>query len=273
MTYCLKGSNGTGVAPGCRMTKFLFTTDLHFGYERKNGHKVPLHDSKAWASVVKFAQDFKPHTWIVGGDFLDCASVSHHNHNKPGNIEGLRLLADAEELKQVAIKPVEQIAKEVVYITGNHERWLDDVVTAMPALEGIVDLRSLLGLKNWTVIPQGGSYNLGKLTFIHGDQISGGADGAAKKAVIDYERSVRLGHFHTYDTYTKTSPVNYKNAKTGIIVPCLCQKTPSYGKGKPNKWLQGFSYGFIDDKGFYNDYVVTIIDGKFVGPNGRVYSG
>lgn len=220
---------------------------------------------------MKFAQDFKPQTWIHGGDLLDCGSISHHNKHKPGNVEGLRLLSDAEEGRKIFIQPVEEIAKELVYITGNHEAWLDDIVEEMPSLEGVVDLKNLLKLKRWEVIPQGGIYNLGKLTFLHGDTIKGG-EHVAKAAVINYERSVRFGHFHTFQTYAKNSPIDYKNAKTGIAVPCLCTKQPGYGAGKPNKWLQGFLFGYVDEKGFFNDYVVTIIDGSFT-VNGKTYKG
>lgn len=254
------------------MTKFLFATDLHWGYERRNGHKYPLHDEKAWNCVLQFAQDFKPNEVILGGDVLDCGAVSHHNKKKPGNTEGLRLLADAKECRALVIEPLEDLkAKKFTYITGNHERWLEDLVVAIPGLEGIVDLKSILGLKHWDIIPQGGAYNLGKLTFVHGDQLSGG-EHIAKAAVIAYERSIRFGHMHTAQLYTKTSPLDYKNAKTGMAVPCLCGKSPHYGKGKPNKWMQGFNFGYIDAKGQFNDYLVTIIDGRCV-INGKEYKG
>lgn len=254
------------------MTKFLATFDLHYGFERRNGHKIPLHDPKAWAAVIKFAQDFKPHIWVMGGDILDCGAISHHNHGKPGQTEGLKLLADATEGRKLIIDPAEEITKgDLIYITGNHEDWLTKFTDMFPALEGIIDLNSLLKLKRWEIVPQGGAYNLGKLTFIHGDTIKGG-EHVAKNGVINYERSVRFGHFHTYQTFTKTSALDYKNAKTGIAVPCLCTKTPSYGRGAPNKWCQGFLFGYVDDKGFYNDYVVTIIDGKFT-VGGKTYVG
>lgn len=254
------------------MHKFLSTFDLHYGFERKGGHKVPLHDEKAWNAVVKFAQDFKPHTWIHGGDMLDCACISHHTKGKPGQTEGLRLLADAEEGHTLFIEPVEEICSgEKVYIIGNHEKWLDDLVDEMPTLEGIVGIKRLLHLDKWKVIPQGGTYDMGKLTFLHGDTVKGG-EHVAKAAVINYERNVRFGHYHTYAVYTKTSPLDYKNAKTGIAVPCLCGKDPRYGGGKPNKWVEGFLYGYVDPKGFYNDYVVTIIDGSFI-VNGKQYKG
>jgi hypothetical protein len=252
------------------MQKFIFSTDLHYGFERRNGHKIPLHDEKAWEVVLKFAQDFKPNTWILGGDMLDCGCISHHNHGRPGQTEGLRLLADAEEGRKRFIEPVEKICKgECVYITGNHEQWLRKLTDELPTLEGIVDLQHLLKLNKWTIIPQGGVFNLGKLTFMHGDTISGG-EHVAKSAVISYERSIRFGHFHCFQTYSKNSPIEYKNAKTGIAVPCLCSKSPGYIAGRPNRWIQGFNYGYIDDKGFFNDYIPIILDGKTV-INGKEY--
>lgn len=223
---------------------------------------------------MKFAEDFKPQTWIHGGDMLDCGVISHHNHGKPGATEGLKLLADATEGRKTFIDPVEKIVGkngELVYIIGNHEDWLTDLTDQIPSLEGLIDLKTLLHLQNWNVIPQGGAYSLGKLTFVHGDTVKGG-EHVAKNAVVNYERSIRFGHHHTYQAYTKNSALDYKNAKTGIAVPCLCTKTPKYGEGAPNRWVQGFLYGYILDGGFFNDYVVTIINGKFV-VNGISYTG
>lgn len=253
------------------MHKFLATFDLHFGYERRNGHKVPLHDQRAWNAVVEFAKDFKPHTWIHGGDMLDCGVISHHNKKKPGNVEGLRLLADAEDGHEMFIRPVEEIAKEYIYIPGNHEDWLNDLITEMPALDGIVNIERLLKLKRWNILPYGGVYNLGKLTFVHGDTVKGG-EHVAKAAVINYERNIRFGHHHTHQTYTKTSPIDYKNAKTGMAVGCLCSKDPKYGESKPNRWSQGFLFGYVDKGGYFNDYYVVICDGQFT-VNGRTYRG
>jgi len=254
------------------MRKFLYAVDLHWGYERVSGHKKPLHDLKAINAMLAFAVDFKPDEIILGGDILDCGMISHHNHGKPGATEGLRLLGDAKELRNEVLVPLESLKAKNTYIVGNHEAWLDQLVEMQPTLEGVVDLEAILKLEKWKVIPQGGQYDLGKLTFLHGDTISGG-EHVAKAAVINWERSVRFGHYHTLQMYTKTAPAEYKNGKTGIAVPCLCHKTPKYGKGKPNKWVQGFNFGYVGDGGLYTDYVAVIVDGKFVAPNGTVYKG
>ena len=254
--------------------RFIATFDFHFGWERKGGHKVPLHDPKAWAAVMAFAADFKPHTWIHGGDMLDCGAISHHHKGKPGQTEGLRLLADANDGRKVFIEPVEKIVGrngKLIYIVGNHEDWLTDLTDEMPALEGIVDIGTLLHLDKWKIIPQGGLFKLGRLCFVHGDTVKGG-EHVAKAAVINYEESIRFGHHHTFQTYTKTSPIQNKLAKTGVAVPCLCSKDPKYSEGAPNRWVQGFLYGYIHDGGFYHDYVAVIIDGQTT-IHGKVYSG
>lgn len=223
---------------------------------------------------MKFAQDFKPHKWIHGGDMLDCAAVSHHNHGKPGRTEGLRLLSDATDGHAFFIKPVEELVKgedNLIYIVGNHEDWLSDLVDDMPSLEGIVDIEAILKLKRWKVVPQGGQYDYGKLRFVHGDTLSGG-EAVAKAAVVNHERNIRFGHFHTYQSFTKTSPADDKFGKTGVAVPCLCNKNPQYNEGRPNRWMQGFLYGYMLPNGRYQDFVVVIIDGQFI-VNGKLYRG
>jgi hypothetical protein len=255
------------------LKKFIFATDLHYGYERKNGHKVALHDPKALNVLLKFAADFKPDVFIYGGDILDCGCISHHNHGKPGATEGLKLIQDGRECRKAAIEPIEKLLPnaEKVYIIGNHEDWLTDLTDQIPTLEGLVDLDAVLKLDKWKIIPQGGSYNLGKLTFVHGDQLKGG-ESVAKNAVIAYERSVRFGHVHTFSSYTKTSALDYKYGKTGIAVPCLCSRTPKYGEGAPNRWMQGFNFGYVNSDGTFSDYVPIITNGQFI-HGGKLYKG
>ena len=251
--------------------RFVFLTDLHWGYERRNGHKVPLHDVKALGVALKFVKDFRPDHVILGGDMLDCGAISHHNHGKPGAVEGFRLLSDAKELREVLIEPLEVLKpKSLTYITGNHEAWLDDLAEKMPGLEGIVDVRSILSLSSrWKVVEQGESHRLGKLVFVHGDQLKGG-EGVAKAAVTAYEKNIRFGHFHSFQAHTKVSAVD-TNGHTGISVPCLCRKGPRYGEGAPNRWAQGFLWGYVG-VGMFTDYVSIIVDGKAY-IEGKLYRG
>lgn len=255
------------------MEKFVFLTDLHYGFERRNGHKQPLHDSKALNVAMKFINDYRPAHIVLGGDILDCGSISHHNHGKPGAVEGFKLLADAKELRSALIEPLEALPwkPKLYYIVGNHEDWLNDLSDQIPALEGLVDLRTVLSLgKRWEVVPNGEHMRLGKIVFMHGDTVKGG-EHSAKWGAFAYEGNIRFGHFHTYQAYTKLSALE-ANGHTSIAVPCLCHKLPKYGGGAPNRWMQGFLYGAVNGpQGSFGDSVAIIVNGKAV-INGKVYS-
>ena len=256
------------------MEKFVALFDAHVGYERDGSrHKVPLHDEKAISVAVQFIHDFKPDHVVLGGDILDCGSVSHHRKGVAGQLESLRLLAEAKECRDSIIKPIQERVKgRLIYHVGNHEDWLNDVVDETPALEGIVDIAALLKLDDrWEIVGQGKASKLGKLTFIHGDTVKGGQN-PALAAVTNYERNIRFGHFHTFQMATKTTPID-ANGHTGIAVPCLSKKDHRYGQGAPNKWMQGFLWGWIGGpENIFNDYVTVIVNGKAI-VNGKLYRG
>jgi len=99
-----------------------------------------------------------------------------------------------------------------------------------------------------------------------------GGENCAKWATVAYEANVRFGHYHTFQTYSKTSAID-SNGHTGIAVPCLCKKDPKYGGGSPNKWMQGFLWGYVNcPNNTYNDYVTVIINGQAT-IAGKVYRG
>src|SRR5690606_14438415 len=120
------------------------------------------------------------HHLILGGDMLDCGPVSHHRKGKVGELEGLRLRHDADllssfitQLEATTTKPSGSGGGRRIYHIGNHEGWLSQLTDAIPALMEIVDIPRLLSLSpRWEVVEQGGVSRLGKLHFLHGDQIN-----------------------------------------------------------------------------------------------------
>jgi hypothetical protein len=259
------------------LRRFIALFDAHVGYERRPGESpTPLHDARALRAVQKFAEEFKPHDLVLGGDILDCGVISHHNRSKPGRTEGLRLLRDMKLARELVIEPFAETlagrAPSRTYHIGNHEDWINDLLDKEPGLEDLLDIRESLGLGGWNIIPQGGLSHLGPyLYFAHGDQIKGG-EHVAKAAVLNFERSIRFGHHHTLQAYTKTSPVDAELPKTGVAVPCLCHKNPRYVESKPHRWSQGFLWGYVHADGTYSDYVSVIINGRFVA-NGKEFRG
>jgi hypothetical protein len=257
------------------LKKIVAAFDTHFGFERVGGKKVPIHNIKAIEAMMAFVSDFKPDIFLHGGDGLDCGAVSHWNRSKRKSVEGLRLVEDAREARKFLIDPINDILPsntQKVYHIGNHEDWLEDILEEYPGLEGFVGVDEMLGLteKNWAIIPQGGVTKFGKLHFAHGDNVGGKY--VANQAVMQYERSIRFGHHHTYQVDTKVSAIDIADARTGVAVPCLCNRGPSYGRNKPNRWMNGFLVGYIFPDGSFNDTVVVIVNGRFCW-NGKVYKG
>lgn len=261
------------------MQKFLAIFDAHVGFERLPGEArpSPLHDPKALGAVWKFAEDFKPDRVILGGDILDCGPVSHHNRKTPGKTEGLRMRRDFELCRELVIDPAAEVLApdgKLDYLIGNHEDWLQDLSDEIPGLEGVVDVKGGLDLSDsWRVHRQGTILPLSRhLLLVHGDVIKGGGEQKAKAAVIQFERSIRFGHFHSYQTYTKTSSIDIELPRTGINVPCLCKKSPRYTESSPQRWAQGFLWGYIMPNGTFSDYVSIIISGRFTAL-GKEYRG
>lgn len=254
--------------------RYVNLFDIHWGTERVNGHLKTLHDEGMLDSVLTFMSDFKPHYLNIGGDALDCGAVSHWNKGRARQVEGVRLLKDAEGLRtqflKHAMETQPQKGAKRTYIKGNHEDWIDQWVDQNPTLEGIVDLERLLGLDkdHWNIVEVGGAYKMGQLYLIHGDQFKPNQT-VAKKAVEVYQRNVHFGHHHTHQVHTNVTPLD-DAPKQGVAVPCLCKRNPGYAEGQPNRWLQGFEYGYLQKDGTFHNQVVLRIDGKFVA-DGKIY--
>lgn len=257
------------------MTKrFLAFFDLHYGRERRHRKLLELHDPRALNAMLAFAGDFRPDTIILGGDILDCGAVSHWAQGKPRKTEGLRLRADMEAARREVIGPLQATgAKHLVYHIGNHEAWIDQLIDQHPGIEGLLELTDGLGLKlpQWRVREQGEISRIGKLHFLHGDQIKSSLH-PAKWAVEAYERNVRFGHFHRAQLHSKHSALDAKDVRTGMAVPGLCRRDVMYGRGAPNQWSKGFLWGYVFDDGSFNDYLTLVVNNRFAA-NGKVYKG
>lgn len=260
------------------MERFIAVFDPHYGQEKRHRRLSPLHDQRAIDCMLAYAGDFKPHHIILGGDILDCGAVSHHNSGKPRAIEGMRLLKDAEEARKNLILPLEAATSRLhrgrgrrVFLEGNHEAWLSQLLDKEPGLEGLIDAPPLLGIDHYELFEQGEVAKFGHLHFIHGDTVTGG-EHVAKAAVTNYDVSIAFGHHHTAQVFTKTSAITTELPKQGIAVGCLCKKGPVYGRLRPNRWCQGFLSGVIMNDGAFFAQHHNIIEGRMVAV-GKEYRG
>ena len=236
----------------------------------------PSHNLKAWRAVIRFIKWFKPHTVILLGDAMDMQSINHWKHKEENKkyFEGKRLIAEYRNFVKEILNPLMELTPnaEHVYMGGNHEEWAYQLVEKQPDLEGMIEPEIVMELKlnGWKWIrymaedkfgnTKRGLYQIGKLTLVHGEYLN--IYHAAKTSNV-FSKSVAYGHTHDVQLYTKThieDPYDYHTAQS---IGCLCDRSPSYGRGKPNRWVHAFGVLYTRPDGSYNLYVPIIINGRF----------
>lgn len=259
--------------------KFVALYDLHVGWEKKweKGELVtfPTFNKKSIDAAKAFIFDFAPDILLLGGDALNAGPISHWNKGKPILDAGLHLKKEFDTLDDLILKPFEKV-KRKIWLTGNHERWIESHVEEHPGLAGMVEPQSYLKLKarNWEVYSQGEAASIGKLHFVHGDTVlrNGAGVNPARTLVNAYRRNIRAGHLHTYSAAIEMTSVDAKDWHSGIIVPSLSTRNPAFMKNNPNTFVNGFLYGYSWPSGEFSDAVVLINNGTFT-VGGKVYRG
>ena len=148
-----------------------------------------------------------------------------------------------------------------------HDQRVEKIIEKEPLFSGIIDIEKNLDLSDYTIIPFGGVYRLGKLRVIHGKYTN---DHHAKKTVIDFEKSVVYGHLHSIQTYTKTRAETSSDFHMGRSIGCLCNVNPKYMRNKGHDWVHGFGIVYVRPNGNYDLYDIEIIKNKFV-YGGKLY--
>ena len=225
--------------------------------------------SKALWACLKFCADFKPDVTILGGDILDLKEISKHDERKRLTMEGLRLEHTFALANQILDKVDKFTRGEKVFLKGNHEMWLEMYVDEHPALYGSIGIEKNLKLKErgYKVIPENKAYKIGHARFIHGWYWN---KFHSRKTVDEMGDNVFYGHVHDVQIHTKT---NYDSQPLmGQSVGCLCDLDPTWRKGKPNRWVNGFGVFYFLPDGDFSPYHPIIINGRFVW-NGKIYDG
>lgn len=241
--------------------KAVVLFDIHF----------PNHQKKQIELIQDLCYYEEPDCLIYGGDQLDMAPLSHWNDNKPQKMENQRVASHYNDFDNEILKPFEKVCKKAkkVWIVGNHEDWAREKVERDPQLEGIIEPENFLKLKerNYEIVPLNNIYKLGKLNIIHGCYTNQYHSG---KHVNIFERNVLYGHTHTFQEFTKVSPVDTDDAHSAISIGCLCNKNPDFLEGKPNAWVNGFAVVYVWPNGNFQVFPVKIFNNQFVF-NNRLY--
>lgn len=230
-------------------------------------------------SFLRFAKDFKPTKFVLGGDNWDLGIISHWNDQNFKNVgfNNIRrkIKEEAQELGwQIDNLKVAMPKAQFYYLEGNHEYWITGFREKYPQMEDM-SLEGLLHLKSRKVTlvpfkPGHDTLQIGKLYFRHGHQY--GSSNPIKQALERSHKSIVIGHHHGAAMWSNHSDVDDKEQHVGYLVPCFCKRNPDYGKGAPNKWLNGFFHASVSNSGNFSAGIQLVSpEGKFISQMGVEY--
>lgn len=232
-------------------------------------------------AVFQFIKGFKPHVVNLIGDAMNMDAIDLWKKKKGNNkhFEGKRILKDYESFDRDILTPLEKLIPrdcEKTYMGGNHEDWINTVISKDQNLEGMIEPEIKLRLKErgWEWIPyiknnRRGIKQYGKLLVFHGDYTN--IYHAAKNANT-HSKSCVYGHTHDIQLYTKVFTDDYQSFHTAQSIGCLCELTPEFMRGRKNRWVNAFGVLYVREDGLWNLYVPVIIRGKFTF-NGKTFDG
>lgn len=247
--------------------------------------------------VYSYLKAYKPTDFILNGDFLNLEWASHWNEKefkqigleKLGSMLRQELAAGEKVMAELnAALPVDCVK---YYVPGNHEDWLYFACLMFPSLAGGVTLgvermtfksdlakirkqvladllRNLLHTDKYgfKVLPFGEELTLGKITYIHGHQVSSLAAARRKFPA----RNIVMGHHHTHQVETLHNSGNKRTANQYVMVPCLCGLAPGYLNDSSTRWLNGFWAADMLPSGLFDGKVIKVVDGAVL-HDGKIY--
>jgi hypothetical protein len=231
-------------------------------------------DVPAFNCYLAFLRVYQPHVHLIMGDFVDCEGLSHWPED---SLEPRRIVPEMKLARALLQEIVDATpsASSRLFITGNHEAWIDQAFTKMPELfDGLaeldieISLKTLLGLPKfgYELFPLNEIVQIGKAHFTHGLYTG---DNHAKKHLKVLKSSVYYAHLHDMQEHNETSMDG--NLECGTF-GCLCRLDAKFLKGKPNNWVHGHAtFEFLPD-GTYHWSKHRIYSGRSTF-NGQVLDG
>lgn len=227
-----------------------FLSDIH----------IPYHDEASVQSVMNFIKHKKPSEIILGGDIMDCYTISRYDKDPS------RQFSIQDELDKT-FKFINTVIKsspnsKITYIEGNHEARLIKYLHKHPELYHLRELRIdrllNLGTKGIKYVKD---YTLNSFLFKHGDF----APKYSANKELDVEGTSGMsGHVHRIQEVTKTDRSGehtwYSNGHLSDINHC------DYISGAIN-WQQGFGYVTFRGRKKFNAQIIHICDHEFMYDN------
>ena len=161
--------------------------------------------------------------------------------------------------------------KEVVYLIGNHEDWVNQYIDKNPEVEGLIEVEKHIKVQKKKVdlifVPLNEFYKLGKLYLTHGLYTN---KYHSAKTIDATGKSVLYGHTHDISMHSKMGLI--KDEKhIAASIGCLCNLSPSFMKNRPHNWMHGVAMVDLQQGGNFTMNVVPIYSGK-ASVFGKLYS-
>lgn len=225
----------------------------------------PETDLPTWNAIKDYCRRNTVGLFVLGGDNLHCESVSRHTKGKPKYRTLGQMKRELDGFRRVILDPIDKILApgcEKVWLTGNHEAWLEQMFEEQPELAGLIDFPAYLELekRGWTVRPQGGHFKKGHLKFVHGDVFGGGH---IQKALNTYVENIVYGHFHTSANGTKVLPHSKRHKWQAWAQGCVGKLDSGYLRNRATGWLNQLGITEFRAGGLFNHFPVTVFKGQF----------
>lgn len=240
--------------------RILITSDWH----------VPFHNKLNVSAVFEFARDFKPHTSVIAGDFLDVPELSRHNKGSVAKLEGRRFSQTIDGGNAVLDrldKALGQQCKKRVFMWGNHEnravRWLESEGNSVFIGDPLLDIGSRLNLpkRKYEEIKRypKGIYKAGRLRIIHGQYT---AKHAAAAHVERLGVNVVFGHTHRSGMFLQPMLEGQRGGYALGHLADASQPELDYAGINPG-WSEGFGIAMVRKSGNFQVDLLNFIDGVF----------
>lgn len=233
---------------------------------------APYHNERAVGLLCEVLADRQPNMLINLGDMFDFYALAAYRRD-PSRAQ--RLVDEMADALPVLVDIMECAGgAELHYAMGNHEDRLDRyIMDNAPALHGLQELtvNQLADLEEngWKITPYKDYDEIGKVCYTHDLGFSG--PDMAKRAVIRAGHSVCVGHGHGMGSFfagdIRGQPrVGWANGWLGDVN----KADYMHRLNASRDWVQGFTWGWMDDDGTTCFTAVPIIDGRCM-LEGKVY--
>ncbi len=238
-------------------------------------------DPRALDCFLQAISIVKPTIYVDIGDAGEWASASHWRYARRKRPPMAYVLRELREEVAAVNNDLDRIdaalgsgCREKVFIEGNHECWIDNLVEEQATSDGAGDSplehdTSAPGGKGWRpqhlmalkrrgyrYAPYGEIIRIGQLAMYHGGHWT--VKYHAARHLSELGSSVMYGHTHDVQVAHQSTLDNPNGA---WAIGCLCKLDKPFLKGRPTAWAHAFAIVHFEKNGEFVVEIVHIYNG------------